>query len=32
MGGAFCDGGELGGSGFALEAVTRVEVDDDDDE
>lgn len=30
MGGAFCDGGELGGSGFALEAVARAEVDDDD--
>ncbi len=31
MGGACCDGGELGGSGFALEAVTRAEVDDDDE-
>ena len=30
MGGACCDGGELGGSGFALEAVARAEVDDDD--
>ena len=28
MGGACCVGGELGGSGFALETVARAEVED----